>query len=142
MFVKIKLSSLAQDHWYDYAIRFVLGGLTTVVAGIAADAFGPSVGGLMLAFPAIFCASATLIERNERKKKERSGLGGKERGRMAAALDSAGAGWGSIALFTFALVVTVLAAKGAFIALVVALATWCVVAVSAWYMRRSLRRAT
>jgi hypothetical protein len=141
MLVKIRLASLSQDHWYDYAIRFALGGLATVVAGIVADLFGPSLGGLMLAFPAIFVASATLIERNERHKKEKAGLKGSARGRMAAALDSVGAGWGSVALFAFALIVTALAAHGAFVSLGVALAAWCVVAVTAWYVRRSLRRA-
>jgi hypothetical protein len=96
----------------------------------------------MLAFPAIFVASATLIERNERRKKEKAGLKGSARGRMAAALDSAGAGWGSLALFAFALIVTALAAHGAFVSLGVALAAWCAVAATAWYVRRFLRRAS
>jgi hypothetical protein len=90
MVVKLKFSALGQDHWYDYAIRLVLGGLTTVVAGLIADAYGPAIGGLMLGFPAIFCASATLTARNERKKKAKKGLQGAKRGRQAAALDSAG----------------------------------------------------
>jgi hypothetical protein len=51
-------------------LRFALGGLTTVVAGIHADMYVPAVGGLFLAFPAIFCASATLIEKHERKRKQ------------------------------------------------------------------------
>ena len=33
--------------------------------------FGPAVGGLFLAFPAIFPASATLIEKDESQKKEK-----------------------------------------------------------------------
>jgi len=38
----------------------------TVIAGLIAFRFGPVVGGLFLAFPAIFPASATLIERHGR----------------------------------------------------------------------------
>jgi hypothetical protein len=56
-----------------------------------------AAGGLFLAFPAIFCASATLIEKHERERKEEKGLQGKERGQDAAVLDAAGAGLGSVA---------------------------------------------
>jgi hypothetical protein len=49
------------------------------------------VGGLFLAFPAIFPASATLVEKHEAENKKRRGLSGMVRGREAAALDAAGA---------------------------------------------------
>ena len=88
MVVHVKLSALKEGRWYEYLVRFVLGGLATVVAGIVADTWGPAAGGLFLAFPAIFCASATLIEKHERQRKERKGLAGKERGKNAAALDA------------------------------------------------------
>jgi Protein of unknown function (DUF3147) len=68
--VRIDFSWLRQSHWYEYATRFVLGGLMTVVAGLIAKLYGPEVGGLFLAFPAIFPASVTLIERHERERKE------------------------------------------------------------------------
>jgi hypothetical protein len=61
-------------------LRFALGGPTAVVAGIIADMYGPAVGGLFLAFPAFFCASATLIEKHERKRKQEHGLKGHRRG--------------------------------------------------------------
>ena len=38
---------------------FFFGGLITAVAGVIAQRFGPIIGGLFLAFPAIFPASAT-----------------------------------------------------------------------------------
>jgi hypothetical protein len=57
----------------------------------------------MLAFPAIFCASATLIEKHERERKAEKGLRGERRGKQAAALDAAGAGLGSFGLAAFAL---------------------------------------
>ena len=82
MVVRIKWSALKQTRWYEYVLRFVLNGL-------------------VLAFPAIFCASATLIEKHERKRKEKLGLLGRRRGKEAAALDAAGAGLGSIGLTAF-----------------------------------------
>ena len=82
--VHAKLAALGQSRWYEYLLRFVLGGVVTVVAGVIADHWGPEVGGLFLAFPAIFCASATLIEKHERQRKTRHGLKGERRGTDAA----------------------------------------------------------
>jgi hypothetical protein len=78
-------------------------GLITPIAGVIAKQFGPAVGGLFLAFPAIFPASATLIEKHEKQKKEKRGLHGVPRGREAASMDAAGAAMGSIGLLQFAL---------------------------------------
>ncbi|MDH2343668.1 DUF3147 family protein [Bradyrhizobium sp. SSUT18] len=139
MLVKLSSSVLKQTRWYEYAVRFVLGGFATVLAGLLGSHFGVSVGGLFLALPAIFCASATLVESHERRTKEKAGLSGRRRGQEAAALDAAGAAWGSIGLVAFAAVfhLTVAASvAGAFIA---ALTAWAVVAVSAWWLRRKLR---
>jgi hypothetical protein len=47
------------------------GGLITAIAGVIASQFGRAVGGVFLAFPAIFPASATLIEKHEKQKKEK-----------------------------------------------------------------------
>ena len=69
MIVQAKFSALREGNWREYAARFALGGLATVLAGGVAQIFGPEVGGLFLAFPAIFCASATLIEKHERRRK-------------------------------------------------------------------------
>jgi hypothetical protein len=72
MIVQFKPSALGQTRWYEYLVRFVLGGAMTVVAGLIAARFGPVIGGLFLAFPAIFPASATLIEKhigNARRKR-------------------------------------------------------------------------
>lgn len=139
MVVKLSTAALKQTHWYQYAIRFVLGGLATVAAGMIGSWFGVSVGGLFLALPAIFCASATLIESHERHAMEKAGLSGCKRGRQAAALDAAGAGLGSIGLAAFAAIfhVTVLvSAVGSFAA---AFLAWGGVSVSAWWLRRKLR---
>jgi hypothetical protein len=101
MVVRIKWSAVTQSRWYEYVLRFMLGGLATVMAGAIAKIFGPAAGGLFLAFPAIFCASATLIEKHEGERKEKLGISGSRRGINAAALDAAGAGLGSVGLAAF-----------------------------------------
>ena len=137
--IKLSPSSLKQTHWYEYLIRFALGGAATVLAGLIGKQFGTSVGGLFLALPAIFCASATLIDRHERRKKEKAALNGERRGRQAAALDAAGAGLGSIGLAAFAAVFYLTVSAGVTAAFAVALLAWGAVAVSMWWLRRQLR---
>jgi hypothetical protein len=141
MIVRIKWSALKQTHGYEYVVRFVLGGLATVFAGVLADRYGPEIGGLFLAFPAIFCASATLVEKHERDRKARKGLRGGERGRRAAALDAVGAGWGSLALAAFAIVIWTAAPHGATCSLGLASVTWLAFAIGLFYLRRKLQRS-
>src|SRR5947208_12630186 len=105
MNVTVDLSVLGKTKWYEYAVRVLFGGIVTVLAGLIAKNFGPAVGGLFLAFPAIFPASATLIEKHEKQKKERSGMSGTQRARNAAGVDAAGAAIGTIGLLCFALLV-------------------------------------
>ncbi|MFY9837717.1 MAG: DUF3147 family protein [Xanthobacteraceae bacterium] len=138
MIVQVNLSPLREIRWYEYAIRFALGGTMTVIAGLIAARFGPIVGGLFLAFPAIFPASATLIEKHARERKERAGLAGSRRGKEAAALDAMGATLGSFALAAFALVIWLLIERTASLALVLATVIWLIVAVLAWRLRRRL----
>jgi hypothetical protein len=105
MIVQFEPSALRQTRWYEYLVRFVLGGTMTVVAGLIAASFGPVIGGLFLAFPAIFPASATLIEKHVRERKEEAGLAGARRGKEVAALDAVGAALGSFGLAAFGLVI-------------------------------------
>src|SRR5258707_1762567 len=100
MVVRAKWSALQEGRWYEHLARFVLGGLITVMAGAIAKHFGAETGGLFLAFPAIFCASATLIETHEIRRKREAGLAGKRRGREAAALAAAGAALGAAGLLS------------------------------------------
>ena len=139
MLVKLSLSALKQTHWYEYVVRFLLGGLATVFAGMVGARFGVAVGGLFLALPAIFCASATLIESHERRAKEKSGLRGERRGQQAAALDAAGAGLGSIGLVAFAAVFWLTVSASIIGAFAAAILAWSAVSVSAWLLRRKLR---
>ena len=138
MIVQLNLSALRETRWYEYLIRFALGGAMTVIAGLIADHFGPIVGGLFLAFPAIFPASATLIEKHQRERKEKIGLAGARRGREAAALDAAGATLGSFGLAVFALIIWLLIELTPFFALVLATVAWLAVVILAWMLRRWL----
>jgi len=100
--IRISSSSLREGRWYEYVIRFALGGAATVFTGIISSRYGASVGGLFLALPAIFCASATLIEKHEIRRKRETGLSGVRRGQEAAALDAAGAALGALGMLAFA----------------------------------------
>jgi hypothetical protein len=139
MIVRVKWSALKQSRWYEYVLRFVLGGLATALAGAIAEFFGPETGGLFLAFPAIFCASATLIEKHERERKQKLGLSGGRRGKEAAALDAAGAGVGSIGLVAFGLGVWCLAPTLAYGSLALGAVAWLLVSVFLWHLRRRAR---
>ena len=68
-------SSLKEGRLYEYLIRFALGGAATVFTGFISSRCGASIGGLFLALPAIFCASATLIERNTKSGASAGGAG-------------------------------------------------------------------
>jgi hypothetical protein len=137
MIVQFKASAIRQTRWYEYLVRFVLAGAMTVVAGLIAARFGPVTGGLFLAFPAIFPASATLIEKHVRERKEKAGLPGARRGKEAAALDAAGAVLGSFGL-AFGLVIWLMIVQSPAWALVLAAASWLAVAVLGWQVQRWL----
>jgi hypothetical protein len=131
--IRIDMVGLRRTKWHEYAIRFLFGGMITAVAGIIAEHWGPAIGGLFLAFPAIFPASATLVEKHERQKKSRAGLNGAARGREAAALDAAGAAIGCIGLAGFALIVwQFLALSQTWIVLGVAGLLWLVTSGLCW----------
>jgi hypothetical protein len=140
MLVRLKPSAISQTEWWEYLVRFVFGGLATVLAGIAARYGGPTVGGLFLAFPAIFCASATLVERHERQRKEKRGLSGRRRGQLAAAQEAAAAGLGSIGLMAFGMVVWLLIEAHPVSSLPLALVGWLATSITLWWLRRYLRR--
>ena len=74
MIIKAKLSRLGQTKWWEWLVRFAFGGVVTAIAGVIAKEFGPVVGGLFLAFPGIFPAGVTLVERHEKEKKTEAGL--------------------------------------------------------------------
>jgi uncharacterized membrane protein (GlpM family) len=141
MTIKIDPSGLKQTKWHEYVLRFFAGGVITVVAGVIARKWGPGIGGLFLAFPAIFPASATLIEKHERQRKQKKGLHGEERGTDAAAIDALGAAMGGVGLVAFAVICWWLIPRyPAPLALSGATVAWLLVSFSVWAIRRRRRR--
>jgi hypothetical protein len=140
MLIKIDPSALGQTKWHEYDVRFIFGGCVTAVAGLIAKEFGPVVGGLFLAFPAIFPASATMVEKHEQEKKQRKGMQGARRGRQAASVDAAGAAIGSIGLLVFSLLICKLLSDGwEWGVLVLATVAWLAVSLSVWLVRKRVR---
>jgi Protein of unknown function (DUF3147) len=134
--IELNPSVLSQTKWHEYAIRFFFGGLITAIAGLIAKEFGPVVGGMFLAFPAIFPASATLIEKHEKQRKEQRGLQGTKRGRDAASVDAAGAAMGSMGLFAFALFVwQSISSHTAWLVLIAGTLVWLIISVLMWQIR-------
>ena len=136
MIIKARFSRLTQTAWWEYAVRFLFGGVVTAITGLIAKEFGPVVGGLFLAFPGIFPASVTLVERHERNKKRQKGLNGERRGRAASALVATGAVAGSIGLIAFAAIAWYALPRVAeWQALAAALAGWVALSLVAWFIR-------
>lgn len=119
--------------WQGYAVRFSFGGLTTVLAGLIDHRWGPTVGGLFLAFPAIFPASATLTDTQQRERKERAKVNPGTRGREVVALEAAGAAMGTVGLLVFAFVAwQLLPRAGAPWVLAFATGAWVAASVAVW----------
>ncbi|HEY1502325.1 MAG TPA: DUF3147 family protein [Acidobacteriaceae bacterium] len=136
--VEIKLSALKETKPHQYLVRFLFGGAATLLAGLVAKHFGPAVGGLFLAFPAIFPASVTLIESHEKERKGKLGYDGTGRGRMAASIDAAGAALGCLGLTGFALVLwRLLPTQNPWLVIPVATIVWVVVSFALWELRKN-----
>jgi hypothetical protein len=140
MIVRAKMSALKEGRWYEYVIRFILGGATTLIAGVIADKWGPETGGLFLAFPAILCASVTLVESHERREKRQRCVEGHLRGTDAAGLETAGAALGSIGLAIFAAAIWQFAPAFGIASLALGSIAWALISVTLWRLRRDIRR--
>ncbi len=107
---------------WEHALRFVFGGAICVATGLVAKAWGPAVGGLFLAFPAILPASLTLGKQHD--------------GRARAVDDARGGRLGSAGLGAFALVVAAFVGHVPFtIVLVLASTAWLALDVSLWFAK-------
>jgi Protein of unknown function (DUF3147) len=136
---KLSFGALKEGRWYEYIARFVLGGIATVVTGLISSRWGPSIGGLFLALPAIFCASATLVEKHEIRRKREAGLNGRRRGEEAAALDAAGAALGGFGLLAFAVTFSFLVERNVAVAFAASFVAWATFAMTAWWAWQSRR---
>ncbi len=138
MIVQAKLESLKGIKPHEWAVRFLFGGAVCVIAGLIAKRFGPEIGGLFLAFPAIFPAGASMVEAHEKKHKARVGLDGTNRGHTVAGLDAAGAALGCFGLAGFAVACWLgLPRLGVGVVFALASLVWIVLATMAWLLRKS-----
>ena len=142
MRIGLDVSSIQHLRLRDYAVRFVFGGIVTVLTGLIARRYGPGVAGLFLAFPAIFPAGATLIEKQQREKKRRVGLDGTSRGRAAAGIDAIGAAMGTLGLIAFALLAwRFLPSHSSPAILTIAGLAWLAISVLAWLIRKVIKKS-
>ena len=136
--VELKLSGLKETRPHQYLVRFLFGGAATLLAGLVARYFGPAMGGLFLAFPAIFPATVTLIESHEKKRAAESGYDGTHRGRLAASIDAAGAALGCVGLMGFALIVwRMLPDRNPWLVVPLATIVWAAISFGLWELRKN-----
>ncbi|MFB7506888.1 DUF3147 family protein [Streptomyces broussonetiae] len=103
----------------DLLVRFGFGAGVSLLAAVVSKVFGPFIGGVFLAFPAVLLASLTLVA--------------KEEGLRSARDDARGATLGTLGLLAFALTTSVLLRHHpAWLALTVATAAWTVVSLGAY----------
>jgi len=103
---KLDPNGLQKTKAWEYLVRFVFGGVITALAGLAAKSWGPVIGGLFLAFPAILPASLTLVSQHDGRRR---------------AIDAARGGrLGSLGLMAFAGVVWMTATRWPPVAVLVA----------------------
>ena len=131
--------ALQEGRLYEYMIRFALGGAATAFTGLISSRCGASIGGLFLALPAVFCASATLIEKHEIRRKRETGLDGRRRGEEAAAMESTGAVLGAFGMVGFAVTFSLMVEESVPTALIAASLAWAVVSIAGWCVRRKMR---
>lgn len=137
MIVNARFSAIKGIKPHEWMIRFAFGGAVCVIAGLIAQRFGPIVGGFFLAFPAIFPASASLVEAHEQQHKARAGFDGTNRGRVVAGIDAIGTAMGCIGLAGFAFVVWIwLPRAGLTLTFILASLVWLTLSVGVWLLRK------
>jgi hypothetical protein len=120
--------ALLKPKWGALGVRFLFGALIALAAGLVGMRFGPNIGGLFLAFPAVLPAALTILE--------------KDSGKTAAEIDSLGAILGSFAMIAFAFAATItIVPLGGPPAVVAAWAVWLAVAVALFVTARRVLRA-
>ena len=104
MRLKLRFDSLKETKPREYISRFVFGGVVTVVAGFVADHYGPVLGGLFLAFPGIFPAGVSLVEKHKIMREKAEGKLGIRSARGLASVEATVASAGTLGLVGFAVV--------------------------------------
>jgi uncharacterized membrane protein (GlpM family) len=123
--IRLSPADLKQPKTKDWLIRFAFGAGVSGIAAIVAKLFGPQIGGLLLAFPAILLASLTLVAKDDGPKQARN--------------DARGACLGALGLIAFALVGAMMMHRWpSWAALMAATAAWAVVAFGGYVIVRRL----
>ena len=137
MRVRPDLAPLRQTQWHGHVLRFAAGGLATVATGLVAKALGPVVGGLFLAFPAIFPIGLATAERLQDRQAGPGARG--DRARRAGICQAVGAAAGCVGLAAFAMVAwSTLGRWPVPVAFAAATLAWVACAFGAWAARRLL----
>lgn len=137
MLIGARFSAIKGIKLHEWMIRFVFGGAVCVAAGMIAQHYGPVLGGLFLAFPAIFPAGASLVEAHEKQHKARVGFDGTNRGRLIAAIDAYGATMGCFGLAGFALIFWLwLPRTSSWVVFPLATLVWLTLSVGLWLLRK------
>jgi hypothetical protein len=136
--IRFSPSSLKEGRWYEYPIRFALGGAATAFTGLQQPLW--SIHRWPLSRPSGHLLRHRHSDREARNPPQReAGLAGERRGKMAAAVDSAGAALGATGMLAFAIVFSLTAETKIAAAFMGASFTWLIVSVAAWYVRRKAR---
>ena len=138
MRIRLDPGPLEESRLSGHALRFAIGGAVTVGTGLVAKAFGPVVGGLFLALPAILPAGIALLARLQNRKAGPGARG--DRARRAVVIEATGASAGALGLMAFAVVGWARFGHWpAWLTLVAATAAWAAVATVAWVIRKVRR---
>jgi hypothetical protein len=142
MLIKFDKSGIRNSKAREYVIRFLFGGVVTVAVGLVAREWGPVIAGLFLAFPAIFSASATLLQSKEEERKHKAGLPAGSRGMEVAGVDAVGAALGSCGLLVFAAFGwKFLSSHPAALVLAAAASLWLTASAAIWFLwKAKIRR--
>jgi hypothetical protein len=136
MRIGFKLDSLKETKPTEYVSRFVFGGVVTVLAGFVADYYGPVLGGLFLAFPGIFPAGVSLVEKHKTLREKAEGKVGLWSARGQASVEATGASVGTLGLMGFAMVLWQgLPTHSFLLILLTATGTWIAVSSLCWWTR-------
>jgi len=110
----------------EYATRFLFGGAIGSVAFYAGHRFGPHVGGVLLAFPALLPASLTLAKEHE--------------ARDSAIVQARAAALGALSLIAFAMTARAIGPRQIGLGLPLALLIWFGCSYSLWLLTVWMRR--
>ena len=112
-----------------------------MLAGLIAQRFGAGIGGLFLAFPAIFPSTATLIAAHEKRQVAHTGRSGNRKARELAGADAVGASMGALGLMAFAAIVWwAIVSYSTVLTLSMATSAWGLVSFAIWGAWKSGRR--